>query len=192
MKHNIVTAGVVVAVAAIASIAVPTAASAKPLEVTHYNDTYTDSFNDCGFRIDVTGEASGRYMIKDSTPKTDGQFFRVLDKYSFTDILTNHRTGEWFSVSARGTFREMPATLHSDGQTVTYQVKDSGAFNTVRDSDGNLLFRDRGTVTFEFVFDTLGDSQPGGELISEELVSVSGPHPFFEADFCEVANDLIG
>ena len=68
----------------------------------------------------------------------------------------------------------MPATLHADGQTVTYQVKDSGAFNTVRDSEGHLLFRDRGTVTFELVFDTLGDSQPGGELISEELVSVSG------------------
>jgi len=191
MEQKLVTAGVA-ATATMASILLPPAAIAKPLEITRYNDTYTDSFSDCGFRIDVAGEASGRYMIKDATPKTSGQFFRVLDKYSFTESLTNHRTGEWFSISARGTFREMPARLHADGQTVTYQVKDSGAFNTVRDSDGNLLFRDRGTVTFEFVFDTLGDSQPGGEPISEELSSVSGPHPFFEADFCEVASELIG
>jgi hypothetical protein len=29
----------------------------------------------------------------------------------------------------------------------------------------------------ELVFDTLGDSEPGGELIVQELTSVSGPHP---------------
>jgi len=101
MKKSMRTATALISGVALTIILVPPAASAKPLEVTRYHEAYSDSFSDCGFPIDVMGEASGRYMIKDSTPSTNGQFFRVLDNYSFSEVLTNRRTGEWFSISAR-------------------------------------------------------------------------------------------
>jgi hypothetical protein len=55
--------------------------------------------------------------------------------------------------------------LSTDGDIVTYITKDSGALYNVYDSDGTLLAHDRGTITERYVFDTLGDSQPGGEFL---------------------------
>jgi hypothetical protein len=57
---------------------------------------------------------------------------------------------------------------------------------------GNVVLRDQGRVTYRAIIDTLGDSQPGGELIEQEITSVSGPHPGLFADFCEIATNLIG
>ena len=54
----------------------------------------------------------------------------------------------------------------------------------VYDSAGTLLARDRGTVTERYVFDTLGDSQPGGEFVSEEVVSSKGLFQSEDLDFC--------
>ena len=62
----------------------------------------------------------------------------------------------------------------------------------VEDSDGNVVLRDRGRVTFRALLDTLGDGEPGGELLEQELTSISGPHQVFVADFCEIATELIG
>jgi hypothetical protein len=45
------------------------------------------------------------------------------------------------------------------------------------------------------LFDTLGDSQPGGVVLAETVDRVSGPHPLFEMDedaFCDRVHDLIG
>ncbi|MGH9250936.1 MAG: hypothetical protein ACRD0W_15630 [Acidimicrobiales bacterium] len=40
--------------------------------------------------------------------------------------------------------------------------------------------------------DLPGQRQPGGELLEQEVTSVSGLHPGFFGDFCEVASELIG
>jgi hypothetical protein len=44
----------------------------------------------------------------------------------------------------------------------------------VEDSDGNVVLRDRGRLTFRALFDTLGDGEPGGELLEQELTSQPG------------------
>ena len=57
------------------------------------------------------------------------------------------------------------------------------------------MLRDRGAIWWTVVFDTLGDSRPGGEVIAETVDRVSGPHPLFEMDdaaFCSMVHDLIG
>ena len=54
------------------------------------------------------------------------------------------------------------------------------------------MLRDRGRITFRALFDTLGDGQPGGVLIEDEITGVSGPHPSLEADFCEIVTGVIG
>jgi hypothetical protein len=54
--------------------------------------------------------------------------------------------------------------------------------------------RDVGLIEFSFVFDSLGDSAPGGENFEEQFVRVVGPHPGFEEtfDFCAQTDELIG
>ena len=61
--------------------------------------------------------------------------------------------------------------------------------------DGDVVLRDRGVIWMRIVFDTLGDSQPGGEIRDESVIRVSGPHPGFEQDeaaFCATVHHLIG
>jgi hypothetical protein len=49
----------------------------------------------------------------------------------------------------------------------------------------------RGSIQHRYLFDTLGDDEPGGVLIADLEPSVHGPHPGFD-DFCGVLDPLIG
>jgi len=65
----------------------------------------------------------------------------------------------------------------------------------IRDKSGKVVLRDVGLIETSYVFDTLGDSTPGGVLLEEpKVVRVVGPHPGFEDtfDFCALADELIG
>ena len=64
----------------------------------------------------------------------------------------------------------------------------------IEDSAGRVVVRDRGVIRYSALFDTLGDDEPGGELIEEFPPQVRGPHPAFDEafDFCAIASDLIG
>ena len=67
--------------------------------------------------------------------------------------------------------------------------------SVVRDMDGDVVLRDTGAIWTLEVFDTLGDSQPGGASLDQTVIRVSGPHPGFEQDedaFCAAVHDLIG
>jgi hypothetical protein len=61
----------------------------------------------------------------------------------------------------------------------------------VYDSAGNLVVRDRGSIHFHALFDTLGDDVPGGVFLQDLGADVHGPHPGFE-DFCGIITPLIG
>jgi hypothetical protein len=61
--------------------------------------------------------------------------------------------------------------------------------------NGKVVLRDRGAIFRTIIFDTLGDSKPGGVIVSETIDRVSGPHPDLdmdEATFCALVHDLIG
>jgi hypothetical protein len=62
----------------------------------------------------------------------------------------------------------------------------------VYNSDGQVVLRDRGVIRFTYLFDTLGDNEPGGVFVQDVDVRVNGPHPGFDADFCDIARSLIG
>jgi hypothetical protein len=75
-----------------------------------------------------------------------------------------------------------------------FKFREAG-MGVVRDMDGNVVLRDRGAIWMRIVFDTLGDSEPGGETLDESVIRVNGPHPGFEQDeeaFCATVHDLIG
>jgi hypothetical protein len=78
------------------------------------------------------------------------------------------------------------------GNVFEFKFRESGIV-VVRDMAGVVVARDRGAVWTTIVFDTLGDSMPGGEVLDETVDRVSGPHPLFdEAAFCATVHDLIG
>ena len=89
---------------------------------------------------------------------------------------------------------ELKAT-HVTGNVYAFITIEAGQPFVVRDGDGNIVLRDRGVIRRRVLFDTLGDSTPGGVFLDEEILSVSGPHPGFdqtEAEFCAMVEGLIG
>jgi hypothetical protein len=80
------------------------------------------------------------------------------------------------------------------GNVFEFRFQEAGTV-VVRDMGGNVMLRDRGVFRTTIVFDTLGDSMPGGDVLDETVDRVSGPHPLFEMDeaaFCAMVDDLIG
>jgi hypothetical protein len=171
------------------TVAIP--AGAKPLERERF--TETDTFVECGSYV-VESTFNGFFMVKDATPNTDGQFFLFQLNYDYTDIVTNPDTGEFFTVSGNALVKELRPRL-VEGTIYTYETLESGQPFVVKDMDGNVVLRDRGAILLSWIFDSLGDSEPGGEGFELlDVVRISGPHPGFEEtfDFCALADELIG
>jgi hypothetical protein len=153
----------------------------------------TDSFTECD-RFQVESTFSGRAMIKDATPATDGQFFYAQDNYQYRDVITNPATGEFVIVRGNGIIKEIQPR-QMEGSVFTFLTHEAGQPFVVEDSSGRVVLRDRGMITLSYVFDTLGDSAPGGVFLEDPVVvRVSGPHPGFEEafDFCALLTSLIG
>ena len=158
------------------------------------NDRYsgTESFPVCG-RFQAELAFSGRVMIKDATPAIKGQFFYFQDNYQYREVITNPATGEFVVVRGHGSFKELQAR-QVEGSVFTYLTHDAGQPFVLEDLSGRALVRERGLITLSWVFDTLGDNAPGGELLEGPVVvRVSGPHPgLAEAfDFCALLTELI-
>lgn len=120
-----------------------------------------------------------------------GQAFLGHENVTFRTVYTNADTGAWMVIRGKFLFKEMTAT-HVEGDIWEFTGMDVGQPFTVEGSDGNVVLRDRGRVTYRVLFDTLGDGQPGGEVLESEQTGANGPHPGGDADFCTVVNDLIG
>lgn len=115
------------------------------------------------------------------------------DNFEYHEVLTNHETGEWFVVRGHSVFREIKAT-HVEGDVYTFRAHEAGQPFVVENSDGRVVLRDRGLIVREALFDTLGDSEPGGVILDVAVQAVRGPHPGFaeDFDFCALAQELIG
>jgi hypothetical protein len=164
----------------------PAGAVMLPLE--HYSGTDSFSFDDCGFTLDVESTFHGVASLR---VLKGGQAFLARDKYWYEDVYTNPDTGGWFVIRGNALFHETKGTL-VEGNIYRFVAIEAGQPFAVYDSDGNLVLRDRGRIRSTVLFDTLGDGQPGGELIAIEHESLAGPHPGFNTDFCEMAADLTG
>jgi hypothetical protein len=182
---------VVLIAASLVALIVAIPAGAKPLERERF--TETDTFVECGSYV-VESTFNGFFMVKDATPNTDGQFFPFQLNYDYTDIVTNPDTGEFFTVSGNALVKEIQPSL-VEGTIYTYETLESGRPFVVKDKDGNVVLRDRGAIRLSWIFDSLGDSEPGGEGFELlDVVRISGPHLGFEEtfDFCALADELIG
>jgi hypothetical protein len=180
-----------VAVVAGSALAVDPAGAA-PLEREHYSGTDSFSFDDCGFLIEGTTTFHGLFMLKegrsgDATPY-------LFDNYDFQDVFTNPATGAWFTRDGSGMYKDL-RIVNVEGTVYRFEAMEVGQPFVIRDSDGNVIIRDRGGLRFGFTVDTLGDDNLENDIFidgSFELLADHGSHPGFYLDFCELANDLIG
>jgi hypothetical protein len=146
----------------------------------------------CGIAVRRDTVASGHFRTRTGKGDLDQAFFGQ-SCVEFTDTFTSLATDASFSVEGRLTGMDVKATPLG-GNVFEFRFRESGTV-TVRDMAGDVVLRDRGAIWTTIVFDTLGDSMPGGEVLDETVDRVSGPHPLFEMDeaaFCDMVDDLIG
>lgn len=174
----------------IAMLAFGRPAAATVIDQEHYSGTDSFSFDDCGFTLDVQIEFYGQRLFR---VEAGGQAFLIKDKFWYREVLTNPDTGKWFVIRGNTLFHEIQGTQVS-GTVYEFVAVEAGQPFVIEDAAGNVIVRDRGVIRHTTLFDTLGDSMPGGIFIEETESVVHGPHPGFADDFpfCEIAAELTG
>ena len=172
-------------------------AGAVPAQATIFEKghfSFQDSFEDvlCGIAVRHDITASGHFRTRTGKGDLDQAFFGQSAVKS-TNTFTNLATGASFSIEFNVTDMDVTATPLG-GNVFEFTFQSAGRV-VVRDMNGNVVLAEAGVIRFTLVFDTLGDSMPGGEVLDETVDRVSGPHPLFEMDeaaFCDMVHDLIG
>ena len=185
MKKRLVPVVVLLALA----LAGPT--QAAPLVYERYSGTDSFDFDDCGFVIHDEVVFEGVFMLK--APRSDGAPPRLFDNYHTIETLSaNGRTA---TIEHQGLYKDLSIT-HVEGTIYQFVAMEAGQPFTVRDSEGNVLLRDRGVLFTTFQVDTKGDSDlENDEFIdgSWSLLKDAGAHPGFYIDFCaEVTTYFLG
>ena len=182
---------VVTALVAAALLVASIAASAQATVREKLREEVEWSFvEDCGFPVEVTGSGSAVFVLREGKNKDSGAF-PFMDRFSYTETWTNPATGEWFVIRGHLLVNEVEAT-HVEGSIFLFRFVEAGQPFVVEDSDGNVVERNTGLVHGTYLFDTLGDDQPGGEYIADLELRISGPHPSREKHPCDYAAELIG
>ena len=166
-----------------------TGAYASPQITGNFAESGTEEV--CGIPIDFDFTQTVRHFDRE-VPGSDGQAYRGHFVVNFSNVLTNPANGEWLIVRGHEVDNELSAR-HVDGNIWEFTAQSAGQPFMIENSDGKVVLRDRGRTTSRFLFDTLGDGQPGGELLEVETTGVFGPHPSLGTDaFCAVLTELIG
>ena len=175
-------------VAVIATLTFGTSASATVIGHQHFSDSYSFSYDDCGFPVDVNGQVSGKDQLR---VLPGGQAFLDLNNQTIREVHTNVDTGKWFVLRGHSVYHEIRGT-QVDGNIYQFTSIEAGQPFVIEDSSGRVVTRDRGVIRETYLFDTLGDGVPGGEFLGDISIAVHGPHPGFAPDFpfCQIAAEL--
>ena len=174
-------AGPLAAIAAALLAITPVAATVDFRD--HYSFDYDFTY-ECGtVEISVVGHTEGLFFVRVGKGDQETAFFGH-DNFSFSETHTNP-DGDVLLISGNGLFQETRA-VPLGGNLFAFSSVVSGQPFTVRDGDGNLLVRDRGTVRQTIVFDTLGDDTVGGIFVEQVSFAAAGPHPGFGFDTCDI------
>ena len=180
--------------AALSLAALATPALARPLEHEHYSGSDSFVFEDgCGTDWAVEVTFSGNFMLKDGRDGSPPYFF---DNYQYREVWTDVSDPDRVVIhQGNGLWRDQHITL-VEGTTFHFEIIESGQPSTWWTGDGQLIFRDRGSIVWEFTVDTQGDDDlSNDELVSEEgPTRINGPHPellsTFE-EFCHAVNSAL-
>lgn len=164
-----------------AALAAPV--GARPLEHEHYEGSDTFSVDDfCGADWMVAATFEGNFMLKAGRTEDGPPYF--FDNYRYREVWTDvHDSSRQFIHEGNGLWRDQRITL-VQGTTYHFVVHETGQPSVATTLDGDVIFRDRGSIVWEFTVDTKGDA----DLENDELVgddgptSIHGPHPELLAD----------
>jgi hypothetical protein len=169
-------------------------AQATVIDSGHFSGTETGvQENLCGIDVIRDSVFSGSFRIRMGKRDDDQAFFERFNLKA-TDTFTNLENGESFSIDTSEVSNELKATRVS-GNVFEFTIIEAGQPFVVRDSAGRIVLRDRGNIRRSLLFDTLGDSAPGGIVLDETVLRVSGPQPGFDLtdeQFCDMVVSLIG
>jgi hypothetical protein len=168
-------------------LAVAAPVQARPIEREHYSGTDSFDFDDCGFVIHNEVTFEGVFMLK--APRADGAPPYYFDNYENHEVLSAN--GRWLTIDHQGIYKDLRIT-HVSGTIYQFVAQEAGQPFVIRDSDGNVLIRDRGLLRTTFQVDTLGDTDLENDVFIEdswELLADHGRHPGFYFDFCAFMTD---
>jgi hypothetical protein len=186
------------ALAAVTATLATTLVAATPAQATiidRFDVTGTDStvVALCGLtvRIDSTDSVSGR--VREGKRSDTTAFFEQFTSRSL-DVYTNLANNSFFTIEAHALSNETNATLVT-GSVFEFTTVVAGQPFVVRDSSGTVVLRDRGAIRTHLLFDTGGDTVPGGMTLAILDIDISGPHPSTELNeesTCAGIHQLIG
>ena len=181
--------GVALAVV-VSGLAVVPAAHATMIDQFRFvDDPYAFDETICGIDVQGEGTATGAGRNRTGKGKLASAFFAHVN-FAYSETWTADN-GQFVTVTGKSNNNEVKAVPLGDN---VFRFTDTQAGQPFRlyDSEGNLLLRDRGVIRSTFDFDTLGDDEPGGELVQDVELSVRGPHPGFEDEtLCPVLVPLL-
>jgi hypothetical protein len=169
----------------LAALAVASAAHAEIFDRVRFADVpFAFDEEICGIDLQIEGTVSGISAVRTGKGEQATAFFEHTNAaYRETWTAANGRS---VTVSGNLNFNEVKAEPLG-GSLFRFTQVEAGQPFRLHDADGNLLLRDRGSIRFSVVFDTLGDENPGGVFIEELEPSVRGPHPgFYDETLCPV------
>jgi hypothetical protein len=141
---------------------------------------YSYGYDDCGFTVEVVGQfSSPRSMARVGTGPDASAFFGH-DRYTRHETHTRVGTGDFLEIDSHGLLHEVSAQ-RVEGDVFEFTIIDVGGLATVRDADGAVVARDRGSITTVYLLDTGGDAIPGGDFLGVLSESHRGR---FGADLC--------
>lgn len=175
-----------VAILLVAAVAGPVSAKSTIYDSGSYDNPFTDTI--CDTYV-IEGREFGHWQILDATRATNGQFFYFTSWYNGHTKITNPANGKWITEDWSGVFKEVNARAHRDNPNVfTYQTVDLATYK-VKNARGRTLHAEIDLVVASRVYDSLGDSQPGGDQLEyRELINTIDQ----DFDLCELANQAIG
>ena len=170
---------------------IPAAAhAASPSAAENYQGVETGTMEDCGFSVEFQDTFSGRYSVR-TVEGSGGEVLLAQDSFRYRSVLTNPATGDWMVIRGNGVSRDMTAT-HLGGDLWEVTALYSGQPFVVEDSEGDVVVRDHGNLRTWSVVDTLGDGEPGGDIVDFGITGIHGSYVGPELDFCDLLNDIIG
>jgi hypothetical protein len=170
----------------LSAIAEPTIA--RPLEHEHYSGSDSFTAEDlCGtdWNVDVT--FSGNFMLKAGRAGDPTPYF--FDNYEYYQVWTDANDPSHSVIhEGNGLYKDLRITL-VEGTIHHFQALEAGQPSVWRSLDGAILFRDRGSIIWEFTVDTKGDDDLDNDefLDFEGPTVIRGPHPELtstEEEFC--------
>lgn len=171
-------------------VAAGPAATARPHGDVHdqgaYNTPYSFVDSSCDFPVKVRGRTEGKF-VNFNVPGSHGQAFLNRNRNHFIEALRNPKNHKRLSAAGRTLFKDVSAH-HVRGDIYRFRSVEKVHSYVLRDSKGRVVLREHGIVHRTMLFDTLGDSKPGGNVLKERVTRKSGHLPTLGPgfDWCDV------